>query len=137
MTYKEKIKGILETFFSGYKEEILNDACHRIVNERPYGVSISRQQVFETIGTFAKDLGATKFWLLHDSIKELPAFNSLDDKYKGLSEQTLKDIDRAFRALEDIKVVSEALLSITQRECCDYGFTEACEIAEKYAESEE
>ena len=39
--------------------------------------------------------------------------------------------------LKDLVTVSEALLSITEYECCAYGFDEALKIAEKYANSEE
>ena len=34
--------------------------------------------------------------------------------------------------LRELVIVSQALLSITEYECCDYGFDEAIKIAEKY-----
>ena len=54
-----------------------------------------------------------------------------------MKEQTIKDVDRAFEVLNDIKIISEALIAITERECCHYGFEEACELAEKYVEEVE
>lgn len=33
MTYKENIKAILELYFTGYKEEIIDSACDRIVDQ--------------------------------------------------------------------------------------------------------
>lgn len=57
---------------------------------------------------------------------------------RSYDDQTLEDIDRAFKALEEIKIDSTALCDITtQRECSYYGHEEAREIAEKYAESED
>jgi len=38
---------------------------------------------------------------------------------------------------EDLKKVSVALSDITQKECCDYGYEEACDIADRYAKGEE
>lgn len=48
-----------------------------------------------------------------------------------------RDIDRAFEALEDIKIISDALISICDYECCAYGMEKALELAEKYAEDKE
>ena len=54
-----------------------------------------------------------------------------------LNEQTQKDIDRAFKALEDIVIISNALIGICEYECCAYGEEEALALAEKYAEDKE
>ena len=35
MTHKENIKAVLECYFTGYKEEIINSACSRILELRP------------------------------------------------------------------------------------------------------
>ena len=35
MTYKENIKAILECFFQGFKEEIIDGACDRILEQQP------------------------------------------------------------------------------------------------------
>ena len=48
----------------------------------------------------------------------------------------IETYDKAFEALKDIKIISEALIAITERECCHYGFEEACELAEKYVEED-
>lgn len=55
---------------------------------------------------------------------------------EGVSVITTELIDMAIKALEDIQIVSSALSNITNWECCDYGYTKACDIADKYIESE-
>lgn len=35
MTYKENIRAILECYFTGFKEEIINSACDRILEQEP------------------------------------------------------------------------------------------------------
>lgn len=35
MTYKENIKAILECYFTGFKEEIIDSACNRILEQEP------------------------------------------------------------------------------------------------------
>lgn len=37
-----------------------------------------------------------------------------------------------YQFLKDMKIICEALISICDYECCDYGFGYACELAEKY-----
>lgn len=46
-------------------------------------------------------------------------------------------IDIAIKALEDIKIISEALIGICEYECCAYGEEEALALAEKYTEDKE
>lgn len=54
-----------------------------------------------------------------------------------LSEQTQKDIDRAFKALEDIKIIAEALVGIYEYEMCFYGNEEIYKLAKEYLEDNE
>ena len=49
MTYKENIRAILECYFTGFKREIIDSACNRILEQEPYGDSISRQAVLEVL----------------------------------------------------------------------------------------
>ena len=35
MTYKDNIKAILECYFTGFKEEIIDSACDRILEQEP------------------------------------------------------------------------------------------------------
>lgn len=35
MTYKENITAILECYFTGFKEEIIDSACNRILEQEP------------------------------------------------------------------------------------------------------
>ena len=37
MTYKENITAILECYFSGFKKEIIDSACNRILEQEPKG----------------------------------------------------------------------------------------------------
>lgn len=46
-------------------------------------------------------------------------------------------IDMAIKALEDIKIISGALIGICEYECCAYGEEEALALAEKYVEVKE
>lgn len=41
MTDKENIKAILECYFTGFKEEIIDSACNRILEQEPYGKDIN------------------------------------------------------------------------------------------------
>lgn len=35
MTYKENIRAILECYFTGFKDEIIDSACNRILEQEP------------------------------------------------------------------------------------------------------
>ena len=57
MTYKENIKAILECYFTGFKEEIIDSACNRILEQELCGdvLSLTKQvvtQVTEDIDNF-------------------------------------------------------------------------------------
>ena len=41
-------------------------------------------------------------------------------------------LDRAIKAIADIKIISEALIDITEYECCHYGYHVACDKAEEW-----
>ena len=41
MTYKENIRAILESHFTGFKEEIIDGACNRILEQEPKTVLYS------------------------------------------------------------------------------------------------
>lgn len=41
MTDKENIKAILECYFTGFKEEIIDSACNRILEQEPCGKDIN------------------------------------------------------------------------------------------------
>lgn len=47
------------------------------------------------------------------------------------------EFDKALKALEDIKIISGALIGICEYECCAYGEEEALALAEKYVEDKE
>ena len=46
-------------------------------------------------------------------------------------------IDVALKVLEDIKIISAALIGICEYECCAYGEEEALALAEKYVGDKE
>lgn len=66
---------------------------------------------------------------------------NLTEPRNDLDKTTVDACNGAIELLEkyftDLKIVSEALVEITELECCSYGHTEACSIADKYVESEE
>lgn len=46
-----------------------------------------------------------------------------------------KNFEKVYRTLIDtIDIVCRALVDITNKECSDYGYTEACNIADSYLE---
>ena len=47
MTYKENIKAILECYFTGFKEAIIESACNRILDQEPCEDAISREAVLD------------------------------------------------------------------------------------------
>lgn len=49
-----------------------------------------------------------------------------------LSEQTQKDIDKAFKALEDIGEIASCLVSIMEWESCYYQHKEIYDKAKKW-----
>lgn len=49
MTYKENIRAILECYFTGFKEEIIDSACNRILEQEHCEDCVSRQAVLDAI----------------------------------------------------------------------------------------
>lgn len=54
-----------------------------------------------------------------------------------MKDETIKAINKAFDAFTDIFEISEALVSIIERECCMYGFVDAYKLAKKWQREEE
>lgn len=54
MTYKENITAILECYFTGFKKEIIDSACNRILEQEPCDDCISRKALLEEIGNGIK-----------------------------------------------------------------------------------
>lgn len=52
MTYKENITAILECYFTGFKKEIIDSACDRIVGQEPCNDAISREWLKIAIHNF-------------------------------------------------------------------------------------
>ena len=49
MTHKENIMAVLECYFTGFKKEIIDSACNRILEQEPSGDAISRQEILNKI----------------------------------------------------------------------------------------
>lgn len=49
MTYKENITAILECYFTGFKEEIIDSACNRILEQQPCEDCISREDALQAL----------------------------------------------------------------------------------------
>lgn len=66
---------------------------------------------------------------------------NLTEPRNDLDKTTVDACRGAIELLEkyskDLKIISEALVEITEWECCSYGHTEACNIADKYTEKED
>lgn len=43
MTYKENIRAILECHFTGFKEDIIDSACNRILEQEPRWIPVSER----------------------------------------------------------------------------------------------
>ena len=57
-------------------------------------------------------------------------------KHKGETEEiSLETMQLAIDALTDIAEISDALLGIADMECCDYGFGNECDKAEKWSKA--
>ena len=54
MTYKDNIMAILECYFTGFKKEIIDSACNRILEQEPNGDLISREELLKAIDTWDK-----------------------------------------------------------------------------------
>lgn len=52
MTYKENITAILECYFTGFKKEIIDSACNRILEQEPCDDAISREWLKIAIHNF-------------------------------------------------------------------------------------
>ena len=55
MTYKENIKAILECSFAGFKEEIIDSACNRILEQEPCDDAINREDALMCLTGEIKD----------------------------------------------------------------------------------
>ena len=73
MTYKENITAILECYFTGFKKEIIDSACNRILEQEPSGDLISRE---ETLTAFADYVGSgmsmNDYEALWDIVAKMP-----------------------------------------------------------------
>ena len=58
------------------------------------------------------------------------------DGVKGIPE-CKESLEMAIKALEDIIIISEALIGICEYECCAYKHEDALDLAEKYVEGKE
>jgi len=52
MTYKENITAILECYFTGFKKEIIDSACNRILEQEPIldNIRAEIEQITDTMG---------------------------------------------------------------------------------------
>lgn len=55
MTPKENITAILECYFTGFKQEIIDSACNRILEQETCEDCISRQAVMDVLGDSIND----------------------------------------------------------------------------------
>lgn len=52
----------------------------------------------------------------------------------GDLDEDIEAVNKGIKALEDITEISNALVSITERESFSYGFADTCDKAEKWVE---
>lgn len=72
MTSRELIEAILECYFTGFKEEIIDSACNRILDQEPCEDCISRKEVIQIINDFSYK-NEHEETLINERIKNLPS----------------------------------------------------------------
>lgn len=85
MTYKENIRAILECHFTGFKEDIIDSACNRILEQEP-----SYNSVNSLVESKLKNPKAKTFDILHFVADNagLSTFEAIEKAYNmGVSEQ--------------------------------------------------
>ena len=89
MTYKDNIMAILECYFSGFKKEIIDSACNRILEQEPCEDAISRQAAIDAFGLsentrkYGGDHSGYDTMMLYeiqDILEDLPSANSQEPK---------------------------------------------------------
>jgi hypothetical protein len=120
----------------------------KALEQEPCDDAISRQAVLKPYQTL-KDSDTICIWLLRKNIEQIP---SVTPKHKPcISRQTIKDIDRAFKALEERDELLEKIRAeIEKLNPVDYGSiysyeshygakemqNDVLDIIDKYKESE-
>ena len=64
MTHKENITAILECYFTGFKKEIIDSACNRILDQESWEDIVNKQKLKEQMlkyGFHAPDMTVTEF----------------------------------------------------------------------------
>jgi len=79
MTYKESLTAILECHFTGFKKEIIDSACNRILELEPCEDAISRQSVMSITRDFIGDPKYTEKRLV-DNLNKLSPTKSQETK---------------------------------------------------------
>lgn len=75
MTHKENITAILECYFTGFKEEIIDSACNRVLEQERCEDAISRQAVLDMLEDINGETEGVGFYYEHyvEYIKNLPS----------------------------------------------------------------
>ena len=79
MTYKENITAILECYFTGFKKEIIDSACNRILEQEPILDKI-RAEIEQ------RSYGVANDSVIQGMKYERAAILEILDKYKAESE---------------------------------------------------
>lgn len=87
MTHKENITAILECYFTGFKEEIIDSACSRILEQERCEATISKQVMLNIVDKMDKALDTD---MTAESYKEL-----LTECYRELLTECYKDLPPA------------------------------------------
>ena len=98
MTCKENITAILECYFTGFKKEIIDSACNRILEVEPCEVAISREDAIMCMtGEYIADMTYKPEDIISKHIQRLRALPPVQPKteikpigYRECSDAMLK-----------------------------------------------
>lgn len=126
MTDKENIRAILECYFTGFKEEIIDSACNRILEQKPCGKdinvsatdAISRQAAIDALGECPMnwtdsdaEITAERNWL--DTVKMLKSLPSVTPQPKT------EVLDKIRAEVEQLRIHKAQFLTSDNKVCID------------------
>ena len=83
MTYKENITAILECYFTGFKKEIIDSACNRILDQETCEEAISREDALMCMtGEYVSDMTYKPEDIISKHIQRLRALPPVQPKIK-------------------------------------------------------
>lgn len=109
MTHRDNITAILECYFTGFKKEIIDSACNRILEQEPCEDAISRQAVLD-LAKKGVLVSNGNYKSVCKAINELPSVNLMPCEDAISREMALKECHDIVVDGERYRVIQEETL---------------------------